>query len=134
MALALNAASLFVWPCRGGPPAALGGLYSWLCHRQPGRCYALCGEPMPACARCVGVWLGLAAMAAFAAAGVRPRARTGALLLGWVVASWFAGRWLPAEWHAERTAAGLAGGVGLYVLLDRASALAWRWNRRAWRR
>src|SRR5438067_9915699 len=62
--LALELAVIFAWPWLGaGVRGALDPVQSQLCHREPGRCYEVCGEPMPACARCVGLWLGLAAMA-----------------------------------------------------------------------
>lgn len=32
-----------------------------LCHGIPGRCFALFGVPMPVCARCTGIYLGMTA-------------------------------------------------------------------------
>lgn len=114
---------LAAWPWLQGTALrqALTPCYAVLCHQQPERCFAHGGEPMPACARCLGVWLGLLFAAALAVGvGTRGRlwsAAVGFALVGWIVASWALR--LPAAWHLERTAAGLAGGVGVYVLANR---------------
>jgi hypothetical protein len=132
--LALNLAAIFAWPWLG-PPAreALGPFYQGLCHRRPERCWWVGGEPMPACARCVGVWLGLAVMATAAALAGVLSLRVGAALLGCMLLSWSLGRWLPEGWHLERTVAGVAGGVGLYVVAARGGAWLGRRLRRVWR-
>jgi hypothetical protein len=55
------------------PPVRLA--FSTVCHQAPERCFAWFGGPMPVCARCLGVYLGLAA------AAVRPvRAPTAAIV------------------------------------------------------
>src|SRR4051795_10045131 len=86
---ALNVGVIVTWgSLTPGVRESLDPLYSWLCHRQPGRCYELGGGPMPVCARCLGVWLGLAVMALFALAWSPWRMRTGLFLLGWMLVSW----------------------------------------------
>jgi uncharacterized membrane protein len=123
--LLAQVAMLALWPwLRGtGLRDALTPCYASLCHQQPERCLVHGGEPMPACARCLGVWLGLLLAAALAAGGrARGRlwtTRAGCALLGWMIASWALGGILPANWHLERAVAGVAGGVGVYVLGSR---------------
>lgn len=124
LALAANAVEILTWQTgpSGEPRAGLDSFYAAVCHRLPQRCYAPGGQPLPVCARCLGVWLGLLAAAALAAAGrLRVNRRTlkrAGLLLGIMAGSWLLGLGLlPAGWHAERTAAGVLGGLGLYVLL-----------------
>jgi uncharacterized membrane protein len=125
--LALNVGVIAAWGwLTPGVREALDPLYSWLCHRQPERCYELGGGPIPVCARCLGVWLGLAAMALIALFWSPWRLRTGLFLLAWMVVSWLLGRWLPQAWHAERTVAGFAGGLGLYVVAVRGWGVARR--------
>jgi hypothetical protein len=69
------------------------------------------------------VWLGLFLAAALAGLGCLPRgASVGAALVGWLAASWLLGPFLPEGWHLERTAAGLAGGLGAYLLARRLPA------------
>jgi len=133
--LVLNVATIFAWPWLGsGVRGALDPVYSQLCHRMPERCYRLGGGPMPVCARCVGVWLGLAAMAALALVRGPWRVRTALVLLAWTLASWVLGHWMPAAWHAERTVAGFAGGLGLCVLALRGWGVTRRFCRRVMRR
>lgn len=80
---------------------------------------------MPVCARCVGVWLGLALMAVIVSLAGVCRLRTGLLLLGWMLASWvLGGLVLPESWHVERTLGGVAGGTGAYVVAARLPGLA----------
>jgi hypothetical protein len=132
--LLTQAAVLAAWPWLRGTAVreAVAPCYAAVCHQQPERCYVHGGEPMPACTRCLGVWLGLL-LAAALAVGVGTRGRlwgwaAGAALVGWMVASWALR--LPAAWHLERTIAGVAGGVGVYVLVNRAwAAVRLRWPR-----
>jgi uncharacterized membrane protein len=124
LVLAANVVVLLTWPPvpAGDLRAELDSFYAAVCHRLPERCYAPGGETQPACARCLGVWLGLLAAAALAAAGLlrlhRRSLKRAGLLLGILAGSWLLGlALLPPRWHAERTAAGFLGGLGLYVLL-----------------
>jgi uncharacterized membrane protein len=129
--LGLNLVTILAWPWLPGEVRrGLDPLYSWLCHRMPQRCYVWGGEPMPVCARCLGVWLGLAAMAPLALARGPWRLRAGLLLMAWTFASWVLGHWLPASWHLERTLAGFAGGLGLCVVAARTWGAARRCCRR----
>jgi hypothetical protein len=130
--LLAQSALLAAWPLLEGTAvrAALAPCYSATCNQKPERCYVHGGEPMPLCARCLGVWLGLLLASALAVAGAGGRLWTvgvGAALFGWMVASWALGRWLPASWHLERTLAGVAGGVGAYVLTTRLVRTGMRW-------
>ncbi len=117
-----NLAVLAAWPLLSGSAvrSAAAPMYAALCHQQPERCYHVGGEPLPVCARCLGLWLGLFLAAALAALAWLPagawRRTVACALLGWLVLSWLVGRWLPAGWHLERTVAGLAGGAGMYLL------------------
>jgi uncharacterized membrane protein len=114
-----NLALIVAWPLlRDSVVGSFAGpVYAELCHQMPGRCYQVGGEAMPVCARCLGVWLGLFAGAALAALALLPRRpAVAAGLLGWLVASWLLGYFLPEGWRLERTVAGLAGGLGLYLL------------------
>lgn len=124
LALAANVALILTWPTipSGRLRAGLDSFYAGMCHRLPERCYTLAGAPQPACARCLGVWLGLLAAAALAGAGrLRADRRTlkrAAVLLSIMGAGWLLSLvLLPARWHAERTATGILGGLGLYVVL-----------------
>lgn len=124
LVLAGNLVLILSWPLsRGGEVReGLDPVYAALCHRLPERSYELGGEPLPVCSRCLGVWLGLFLAAVLAAMGrlrvCRRTVRRALLLLGLMGVSWLLGRHgLPAEWHLERTVAGLLGGMGLYVLL-----------------
>jgi uncharacterized membrane protein len=124
LALLGNLALILSWPLWAG--AQLRGqadpLYGGLCHRQPERCYEIAGEPLPVCARCLGVWLGALLAATAAGAGLlglsrRTLIRAG-LLVAAMIVSWLLGQVLfPAGWHLERTISGILGGLGLYLLL-----------------
>jgi hypothetical protein len=117
-----NLGLIAAWPRLRGSAvrAAVAPVYADLCHQRPERSYALGGEPMPVCARCLGVWLGLLAAALAAAFCGLWRLAMGLTLAGWLLLSWLLGALLfPAGWHLERTVAGLAGGAGLYVLAAR---------------
>src|SRR5262249_9883590 len=73
LALVLAGNLLLILSWRAGPAdglrPGLDAAYAALCHRLPERCYAPGGEPLPVCARCLGLWLGLFLAAALAAAG-----------------------------------------------------------------
>jgi hypothetical protein len=122
MILLGNLALIVAWPWLE-EDARLGArrLYAGLCHQLPSRSYQVRGEPLPVCTRCLGVWLGLAAMASAMGLGMRWRWQLGVSLLGWMVLSWVVGAWLPTSWHLERTLAGVAGGAGIYAVLERGS-------------
>lgn len=120
----LHVLLLLLWPfwkdCYIG--CELDQHYHRLCHRIIERCWMICGEPMPTCARCLGIWIGLPLAAGIAASSrYRPSWWTvpvGLVGLLWILMSWVAGLvFLPASWHVERTIAGVAGGAGLYILL-----------------
>ncbi|WP_166831701.1 DUF2085 domain-containing protein [Thalassoroseus pseudoceratinae] len=120
----LHVLLLLLWPFWKGTSIGceLDELYYQLCHRITDRCWMSWGEPMPVCARCLGIWIGLPLAAGIAAAACdRPRwwtIRVGLFGLIWILLSWIGGLiFLPATWHAERTIAGMAGGVGIYMLL-----------------
>ncbi len=120
----IHVALLFAWPT--WKDTSLGGemdrCYAQLCHRIADRCWTNLGEPMPTCARCLGIWIGLPLAAGMAAwSRELPKwwtVRAGVIGLVWMFASWLAGYvFLPATWHFERTVAGIIGGAGLYILL-----------------
>lgn len=119
---------LAAWPWLAGTPVreALTPGYSALCHQRPERCLVHGGEPMPVCARCLGVWLGLLLAATLGTRGRLWGTKVGLALVGWMVASWVLR--LPQAWHLERVAAGVAGGVGVYVLANRVWAAARLWQ------
>ncbi len=127
--LLLNLALIAAWPLIPGSALrqAADPVYAALCHRLPERCYVVGGEPMPVCARCLGLWAGLAVAALLGALGFDRlrcwRLSTAGGLLAVLLASWLAGRYvLPGDWHAERTVAGFLGGVGCYVFTTVAAA------------
>ncbi len=139
--LLLNLALIAAWPLLTGSPLrqAADPVYAALCHRLTERCYLVGGEPMPVCARCLGLWAGLAAAAIAGALGLdrlrcwRPSVAGG--LVAALFVSWLLGRFvLPGTWHAERTAAGFLGGVGVYVLTAVAVASLARLREVLWRR
>jgi hypothetical protein len=111
-----NLALIATWPLLrdSATRSLVAPVYAGLCHQLPDRCYQVGGEAMPVCARCLGVWLGLFLGAALVGLPRRPAVAVG--LLGWLVVSWLVGPLLPASWHVERALAGLAGGLGAYVL------------------
>lgn len=63
-------------------PDALTPFFAPFCHQVPGRCLTFGGEPFPLCARCAGLYAGIAVSAA------------------WLATSWLARRrpWLPRTW------------------------------------
>jgi uncharacterized membrane protein len=66
--LILGASVLCSWAISAGASPSWRLLFRMMCHGIPRRCLELFGTPMPICARCVGVYLGLlAGLAAFAA-------------------------------------------------------------------
>jgi uncharacterized membrane protein len=144
--LLAHLALLAAWPALPAGPLRRAGeaLYPLLCHQRPERCYRLAGGPLPVCARCLGVWAGLACGALLGLLGSARRrwwSLPGAgLLLGVLASGWLLGRLgLPGpDAPPVRTATGLLGGVGLYVLgaivLERFLALLSRCLRGAWGR
>lgn len=59
--LILSASVLCTWAVAEGASPKWRMLFRVLCHGIPSRCLELFGVPMPICARCVGVYLGLLA-------------------------------------------------------------------------
>lgn len=76
----LSLALLCTWAIAQGAPMHLRLLFRVLCHGMPHRCLELFGgTPMPICARCFGIYLGmLAGLLAFL---VVPRLREGFMRL-----------------------------------------------------
>lgn len=65
-ALILSASTLCSWAIAQGASMKWRLLFRLMCHGIPERCIAMFGVPMPICARCVGIYLGLlAGLAAF---------------------------------------------------------------------
>lgn len=90
----------------------------WLgCHGIPDRCLQFRGEPMPLCARCLGVYAGIAVVAPFLLAGSFPLSTPlviASLLfmfvcfLDWSLQHW----WGVMSTNPRRLVTGLLGGVG----------------------
>lgn len=102
LAVAGSAAAPVV-PCLGGGTAGLGHLRaaiyaagSLVCHQRPERSFASCQRQWPICGRCAGLYMGAAAGALVALAGLRA-----------------AGTW--RQWRA-RVATGAAPTVALWVI------------------
>lgn len=89
---------------------------------------------MPACARCVGVWLGFLLAAASALRGFELhrlwRLTVGLGLAIVLFVSWLLGiLMLPAHWHFGRTVSGFLGGIGLYIAFFETAGYVYRWLR-----
>ena len=62
----LSAAVLCSWAIAHGAPAYWRLPFRVLCHGIPHRCFTLFAVPMPICARCTGIYVGMfAGLAAF---------------------------------------------------------------------
>jgi uncharacterized membrane protein len=57
----LAASTLCAWAIANGASMRWRLLFRLLCHGIPSRCFELFGVPMPICARCTGIYLGLLA-------------------------------------------------------------------------
>lgn len=55
----LSASTLCSWAIAHGASMQWRLLFRLLCHGIPSRCFELFGTPMPICARCVGIYLGM---------------------------------------------------------------------------
>jgi uncharacterized membrane protein len=65
-ALILGASALCSWAIAHGASMQWRVLFRMMCHGRVERCFELFGAPMPICARCTGIYLGLlAGVAAF---------------------------------------------------------------------
>ena len=65
-ALILSASTFCSWAIAHGASMKWRLLFRLMCHGIPERCIEVFGVPMPICARCVGIYLGLlAGLAAF---------------------------------------------------------------------
>lgn len=60
-ALILAAASLCSWAISQGASMQWRALFRIMCHGRVDRCFELFSTPMPICARCTGIYLGLLA-------------------------------------------------------------------------
>jgi uncharacterized membrane protein len=69
----LGAAALCSWAIAQGASMRWRVLFRMMCHGRVERCLELFGVPMPICARCTGIYLGL--LAAFFAVGLIPLLR-----------------------------------------------------------
>jgi uncharacterized membrane protein len=58
-AVILGAASLCSWAIAQGASMQWRVLFRMMCHGRVERCLELFGTPMPICARCTGIYLGL---------------------------------------------------------------------------
>ena len=58
-ALFVGAATLCTWAVANGASEQWRLLFRIMCHGIPRRCLELFGEPMPLCARCVGIYAGM---------------------------------------------------------------------------
>lgn len=119
-------------PTRAGLGVLGHALFSPFCHQRSERCFAVAGESMPLCTRCVGILVGLAVGGLAGWAGpVRPARRYRALLLGAglvMAGEWFCG-WCFAydfDWLRFATGCllGVAAGLGLMAALDQLSVPA----------
>ena len=99
--------------------------YSHACHQLPQRSFTAGGESLPICARCVGVSCGImlaSLVAALRHGKANPRiTRLGIGLVAFIVADWAAGvcGLVPEPWNFWRLMAGVAGGIGVYILSSR---------------
>lgn len=59
--LILGAASLCSWAIAHGASMQWRMLFRMMCHGRLERCFELFGVPLPICARCTGIYLGLLA-------------------------------------------------------------------------
>lgn len=59
--LILTSAALTSFAISGGASVRWRLLFRLMCHGRPERCLDLFGAPMPICARCTGIYLGLIA-------------------------------------------------------------------------
>lgn len=59
--LILGAATLCSWAIAQGASMQWRLLFRMMCHGRVERCFDLFGAPMPICARCTGIYLGLLA-------------------------------------------------------------------------
>jgi uncharacterized membrane protein len=59
--LILGAAALCTWAISAGASMQWRLLFRLMCHGRPERCLELLGTPMPICARCTGIYLGMVA-------------------------------------------------------------------------
>ena len=59
--LILGAASLCSWAIAHGASMQWRALFRFMCHGRVERCLELFSTPMPICARCTGIYLGLLA-------------------------------------------------------------------------
>lgn len=60
-ALILAAASLCSWAIAQGASMQWRALFRFMCHGRVDRCLELFSTPMPICARCTGIYLGMLA-------------------------------------------------------------------------
>ena len=117
-----NMVIFFLWPVLADTKLhkILDPIYSALCHRMPSRCFWLDGEPMPVCARCFGIWIGLgtAGLAAlFGAEELRLwRYSFGVLLIIVALIDFKLRMIMPENWAIERTITGCFAGFGGYVV------------------
>ncbi len=81
----LSLASFCSWAVAHGASVRWKAPFRLLCHGMVERCFVLFGEPMPLCARCIGIYLGVLAAVvltvAFALLRRTPLSTTLAILL-----------------------------------------------------
>jgi uncharacterized membrane protein len=72
-AVILGTSALCAWAVAHGASPRWRLLFRFMCHGIPERCLLLFGVPMPICARCVGVYVGLLAGLWITAAAIARR-------------------------------------------------------------
>jgi uncharacterized membrane protein len=63
------------------------GVGSVVCHQQPERSFSLGATPLPVCARCAGIYAGVAAVALMALVGCRLRVHSPRNARAWLAAT-----------------------------------------------
>lgn len=120
VALFANAMTIALAPVLQSFTAELGGTvyqaYSSLCHQIEARSLFWAGHPLPVCARCTGLWLGVFSFAALTRLH-RWRPSTGILFVGILVLDWsLAQIGATPDFAVERFLTGAAGGIGMGIL------------------
>jgi len=106
------------WKPKSGMSCYFSPTKIWHCHQIPERCLRIDGKPMPVCARCLGVFIGLIMASVLSLWNVIPPILVSFTFLAFIMVDWGLQNYFGIfSNNKRRLATGILGGFGILSIL-----------------